>query len=67
MTYGPVIREAQVRLASFVDRILRGAKAAEMPVELPTKIELVFNLKTAKAIGVDVPISLRLRADHMIE
>jgi len=67
MTYGPVIHEAQVRLASFVDRILKGAKAAEMPVELPTKIELVFNLKTAKAIGVDVPAALLLRADHVIE
>jgi len=67
MTYGPVIQEAQVRLASFVDRILKGAKAAEMPVELPTKIELVFNLKTAKEIGIDVPNSLRLRADHLIE
>jgi putative ABC transport system substrate-binding protein len=67
MTYGPVIHEAQVRLASFVDRILKGAKAAEMPIELPTQIELVFNLKTARAIGIDVPNSLRLRADRLIE
>jgi len=67
MTYGPVIQEAQVRLASFVDRILKGAKAADMPVELPTKIELVINLKTAKAIDLAVPQSLRLRADRLIE
>lgn len=67
MTYGPVIQEAQVRLASFVDRILKGAKAADMPVERPTKIELVINLKTAKAIDLAVPQSLRLRADRLIE
>lgn len=67
MIYGPVIQEAQVRLASFVDRILKGAKAAEMPVELPTQIELVLNLKTARAIGFDIPSSLRLRADRLIE
>ncbi|HEU5296813.1 MAG TPA: ABC transporter substrate-binding protein [Burkholderiaceae bacterium] len=67
MTYGPSIQEAQVRLASFVDRILKGGKASEIPVELPTKIELVFNLKVAKAIGVDVPAALLLRADRVIE
>ena len=67
MTYGPSIHEAQVRLASFVDRILKGAQAADMPVELPTKIELVFNMKAAKAIGVDVPASLLFRADRVIE
>lgn len=67
MTYGPVIQEAQARLASFVDRILKGAKAAETPVELPTKIELVVNLQTAKAIGLEIPNSLRLRADRLIE
>ncbi len=67
MTYGPVIHEAQVRLASFVDRILKGARAAEMPVELPTQIELVLNMKAAKAIGVEVPYTLRLRADRLIE
>jgi putative tryptophan/tyrosine transport system substrate-binding protein len=67
MTYGPVIQEAQERLASFVDRILKGANPAEIPVELPTKIELVINLKTAKAIDLVVPQSLRLRADRLIE
>ncbi|HET7528259.1 MAG TPA: ABC transporter substrate-binding protein [Burkholderiaceae bacterium] len=67
MTYGPSIHEAQVRLASFVDRILKGAQAAETPVELPTKIELVLNLKAAKAMGVAVPAALLLRADRVIE
>jgi len=66
MTYGPSIQEAQVRLASFVDRILKGAQAAEIPVELPTKIELVFNLKAAKAMGIDVPTSMLVRADRVI-
>lgn len=67
MTYGPSIQEAQVRLASFADRILKGGRAAEMPVELPTKIELVLNLKAAKMAGIDVPTSLKLRADRVIE
>ena len=66
MTYGPSIQEAQVRLASFVDRILKGTQAAEIPVELPTKIELVFNLKAAKAMGIDVPASMLVRADRVI-
>jgi putative ABC transport system substrate-binding protein len=67
MTYGPVIGEAQARLAMFVDRILKGAKASDMPVELPARIELVLNLKTARAIGVDVPRSVLQRADRVIE
>jgi putative ABC transport system substrate-binding protein len=67
MTYGPAIKEAQVRLAWFVDRILKGAKAAEIAVELPTKIELVINLKTAKALGLTIPPSLLSRADEVIE
>jgi putative ABC transport system substrate-binding protein len=67
MTYGPVVAEAQARLAVFVDRILRGGKAADIPVELPSRIELVLNLKTARAIGVDVPLSVLLRADRVIE
>lgn len=67
MTYGPVIGEAQARLAVFVDRILKGAKAGDMPVELPARIELVLNLKTARAIGVDVPRSVLQRADRVIE
>lgn len=67
MTYGPVIGDAQARLAYFVDRILKGAKAAEMAVELPARIELVLNLRTARAIGVDVPRAMLQRADRVIE
>jgi len=67
MTYGPVIGEAQARLAVFVDRILKGAKASEMSVELPARIEMVLNLKTARAIGVDIPRTVLQRADRVIE
>jgi putative tryptophan/tyrosine transport system substrate-binding protein len=67
MTYGPVIGDAQARLAVFVDRILKGGKASEMAVELPARIEMVLNLKTARAIGVEVPASVMLRADRAIE
>lgn len=67
MTYGPVIGDAQARLAHFVDRILKGAKAAEIPVELPARIELVLNLKTAGAIGVEIPRAMLQRADRVIE
>ena len=55
------------RAASYVDRILRGAKPAELPVQLPTKFEMVLNLKAAKALGLAVPPSIRLRADEVIE
>ena len=64
MTYGPNLQECYRRLAYFVDRILRGAKPAEIPIELPSTVELVVNLKTAKALGITVPPAVLLRADR---
>jgi putative ABC transport system substrate-binding protein len=67
MAYGPSLSDLYRRAASYVDKILRGAKPAEMPVEQPTKFELVTNLKTSKTLGLTIPLSLLLRADQVIE
>ena len=67
MSYGPDPYDIFGRAASYVDRILRGAKPSDLPVQQPTKFELVLNLKTAKALGLDVPLQLQQLADEVIE
>ena len=67
MTYGPNLQAASLRQAYFVDRILKGAKPADLPVEQPVRIEFVLNARTAKALGIKIPPAIRLRADRIIE
>jgi putative tryptophan/tyrosine transport system substrate-binding protein len=67
MSYGPNTLQLFQRAAEYVDKILRGAKPGELPVEHPTKFDLTINLKTAKAIGLEIPATMLARADEVIE
>jgi len=67
MAYGPSVAENFRRAAGYVDRILKGTKPADLPIEQPTTLELMINLKTARALGLTIPQSLLVRAAHLVE
>jgi putative ABC transport system substrate-binding protein len=67
MSYAPELTDLYRRAATYVDKILRGAKPAELPIEQPTKFQFVINLKTAKALGLTIPPSVLARADELIQ
>ena len=67
MSYGAKVAELEARVAVFIDRILKGANPAELPVEQPTVFELVVNRKTARALGITIPPAVLLRADYVID
>ena len=67
MSYGTNLRESWRRTATFVDKILRGAKPADLPIEFPTKLQLIINLTAAKALGLEIPSTVLAGADEVIE